>query len=409
MRAGAQSAVTGEDQGLVPHPPMTTTSAPGRAGGSRTMAAAATAAAESEPERRLLVTEVAALTGVSRERLRTWERRHGFPEPQHLRSGIRTYAVSDVALIMSVARHVEAGYPVGEAIAATLDRLDRTAEQEDVAISLEQTPAPAIALAGTSPADLRVVWANPAARLQPNLLSGEASGLSAVAGRLGGKACRQIVAMLRDSTASSAQLLEHIDWAGALPVQSQSLCWQTQADGTPAVVLVQIPQTLLCADHAPHVDRETAQWAAAAAAARSVLQRESGLASAQQALRELTLGARAFDGLLVLRHKSGLRTATSVRGMVAPRTIEPFRCPALWEAAEFGGDLRWAGPETTELLGLPSYVKLVAVPMSINGQPIGAAVLGVPRHTHISELVGELLHSVAVALAAALVRDRSAT
>jgi MerR family transcriptional regulator, light-induced transcriptional regulator len=44
------------------------------------------------------------LTGVSRERLRTWERRYGFPQPQRTGSGPRRYAVEDIQRVVAVRR-----------------------------------------------------------------------------------------------------------------------------------------------------------------------------------------------------------------------------------------------------------------------------------------------------------------
>ncbi len=66
----------------------------------------------------LSATDFAALTGVSRERLRTWERRHRFPEPVREHGGARRYAVDDVARVVAVRRAIEAGTPVAAALAA---------------------------------------------------------------------------------------------------------------------------------------------------------------------------------------------------------------------------------------------------------------------------------------------------
>src|SRR6195952_6005146 len=49
-------------------------------------------------------TRFSQLTGVSRERLRTWERRHGFPQPVRVGSGPRRYAIADTARVLAV-RH----------------------------------------------------------------------------------------------------------------------------------------------------------------------------------------------------------------------------------------------------------------------------------------------------------------
>src|SRR3954453_9629408 len=63
-------------------------------------------------------TRFAELTGVSRDRLRTWERRHGFPEPVRVGSGPRRYALADAARVVSVLHAARPGTPLPEAIAA---------------------------------------------------------------------------------------------------------------------------------------------------------------------------------------------------------------------------------------------------------------------------------------------------
>jgi hypothetical protein len=52
-------------------------------------------------EQTVTATRFAALTGVSRERLRTWERRYGFPEPHRTDAGPRRYAVEDVQRVVA--------------------------------------------------------------------------------------------------------------------------------------------------------------------------------------------------------------------------------------------------------------------------------------------------------------------
>ena len=61
-------------------------------------------------------TRFAALTGVSRERLRTWERRYGFPVPHRTDAGPRRYALEDVQRVVAVRRAAEAGVPIPRAI-----------------------------------------------------------------------------------------------------------------------------------------------------------------------------------------------------------------------------------------------------------------------------------------------------
>src|SRR3954454_2570347 len=59
-------------------------------------------------------TRFAQLTGVSRERLRTWERRYGFPAPLRVGQGPRRYAVDDVARVVAVRQAAGAGVPLSE-------------------------------------------------------------------------------------------------------------------------------------------------------------------------------------------------------------------------------------------------------------------------------------------------------
>src|SRR4051794_41465531 len=62
-------------------------------------------------------TRFAQLTGVSRERLRTWERRYGFPSPQRVGDGPRRYALDDVGPVVAVRQAAGAGVPLAEAVA----------------------------------------------------------------------------------------------------------------------------------------------------------------------------------------------------------------------------------------------------------------------------------------------------
>src|SRR4051794_41391765 len=62
-------------------------------------------------------TRFAALTGVSRERLRTWERRYGFPAPRRAGGGPRRYELADVGPVVAVRRAAAEGTPLAEAIA----------------------------------------------------------------------------------------------------------------------------------------------------------------------------------------------------------------------------------------------------------------------------------------------------
>src|SRR6476660_583295 len=111
-------------------------------------------------------TRFAALTGVSRERLRTWERRHGFPVPIRVGQGPRRYALEDVQLVVAVRRAAEAGVPIPRAIERTrYDQAPAHLASHSFAALVEHAPVPVAALSG--PAPLRVEFVNGALRTLP--------------------------------------------------------------------------------------------------------------------------------------------------------------------------------------------------------------------------------------------------
>jgi MerR family transcriptional regulator, light-induced transcriptional regulator len=65
----------------------------------------------------LSIGEISRMTGVSVATLRTWEQRHGFPEPHRLPSGHRRYDASVVEAVLAVLRQREAGVRLETAIA----------------------------------------------------------------------------------------------------------------------------------------------------------------------------------------------------------------------------------------------------------------------------------------------------
>ena len=115
----------------------------------------------------LSATRFAELTGVSRERLRTWERRYGFPAPHRVARGPRRYAAEDVSRVVAVRHASAAGVPLAEAIART-----RAAEAvaappaETLAALVDELPVPVVALSG--PAPIRIEYVNAALRVLPD-------------------------------------------------------------------------------------------------------------------------------------------------------------------------------------------------------------------------------------------------
>jgi len=83
----------------------------------------------------LTIGELAAHTGLTPEQLRTWEIRHGFPEPTRLPSGHRRYTGDDVRTVRQVLAERERGVRLEQAIAATR-RADHVEDSGSVYASL---------------------------------------------------------------------------------------------------------------------------------------------------------------------------------------------------------------------------------------------------------------------------------
>jgi len=110
------------------------------------------------PGQTVSATAFAQLTGVSRERLRTWERRHGFPAPQRIGNGPRRYRLRDVARVVAVRRASEDGIPIAEAVArADYDQSPVEISAQAFAAMVEHAPLPVAALSGPEPLDVAYV------------------------------------------------------------------------------------------------------------------------------------------------------------------------------------------------------------------------------------------------------------
>lgn len=70
-------------------------------------------------DRLLTISDLAERTGVAPATLRSWEARHGFPRPTRLAGGHRRYTQQDVADVLEVLRHRDAGLALGVAVRRT--------------------------------------------------------------------------------------------------------------------------------------------------------------------------------------------------------------------------------------------------------------------------------------------------
>ena len=100
---------------------------------------------------RPLLLSIAAVerdTGLSKDTLRVWERRYGFPRPERDTLGERVYPMEQVEKLRVVKRLLDAGHRAGRIVDQPIEDLQRLCES-----TLDQAPSPAPASAASP--DLR--------------------------------------------------------------------------------------------------------------------------------------------------------------------------------------------------------------------------------------------------------------
>lgn len=351
--------------------------------------------------------EMSRLTGVARERLRTWERRHGFPVAERSRNNVRRYLVEDVRHVAAVAQLATNGVPLSEAIETVLSSRDTPGTLESLGAALDHAPTPAIAVSG--PAPLTVAWVNGMTRAGVNTpaVGSDVSGNQPL---LGYSACEAIRGLLAQDEAVF-RVITHNDWVGSEPVSRRSVAWRLTSGttGQAVVVLLQLPEAVVAAPAAPVRDYglDASRWATGIAAGRRALQDRSGLSAAQQALRSLVEETAATDGFLALFQGDEIRTATSVRGSVTPRTAERAACGDLEQAVR-DCEVDWLGEETITALRLDSRYTAAVVPLVVSGEALGVVVLTFATPTGLADAARELLLGFGAMMAAVVLRERGA-
>lgn len=80
-------------------------------------------------------------TGLSKDVLRMWERRYGFPKPGRDDNGERKYTVAEVAKLRAIKRLMDVGMRPGKIVRSTLEELNALADRRIDRRSEEAAPA----------------------------------------------------------------------------------------------------------------------------------------------------------------------------------------------------------------------------------------------------------------------------
>ena len=363
-------------------------------------------------------TRFAELTGVSRERLRTWERRHGFPEPVRIGAGPRRYAIADVARVVAIRHAAAAGAPLQEAIAATRAATVSDAPPEAAfRAAVEGAPMPIALISGPEP--LRLVWTNAALRaIEGAPAPGEF--LPAIAGHRTG-------AIIREHFASALPRVEveHPPWGGSVAgpgsaaITARSIVYRlaTEPGATPLIAIVGVEtrgeheaRTALATAEAELTRlRRSAErhdrWLDALGELAAEFQHEPGPDVVASGLDILIRQTGAVDVGLASYVSGRLALHGTRRGVLGATALTVAAYPQIGRALR-DIDGAWLQEPAARSLGVPEGLHAVGVPVAVAGEVLGMLVLVFDEVEPLDTDNRRLLAAISASVGFALLRDR---
>jgi len=361
-------------------------------------------------------TRFAAMTGVSRERLRTWERRHGFPVPSRTGGGPRRYALADAPRVVAVRRALEGGIPLPHAVEKTASLGGAPEVHEgDLAAAAEHAPGFLALVSGPEP--LRIAWLNTAARVG---LGATRAGddLARAAPWLPGSRLEEALHALFTADVTAVEC-EHPAWGDAPGEMAHALVFRLPvgAGDHPLVGVLDVD---------PPAERRLRAGLAELSAERELLRRQGELQGRWlQTLAELADQFRRGAGGAILEAATGTLVAqlgavdaavapyvagqlvlgSSGGALLGPRMVDvtPFSDLA---AALREDHPRWLEGATAAAFGVPEELHAVAAPVRVAGEPLGIVLLAFAERAALGEDAERLLAIVAAGVGFAMLRDR---
>lgn len=363
-------------------------------------------------------TRFSELTGVSRERLRTWERRHGFPQPVRSGSGPRRYALADAARVVTIRHAAGAGMPLPDAIAVARGAAPPPALPETAfRAAVEHAPVPVALISGPEP--LALAWANAALRAIEGAPVPGAPLPTVEAHRTG--------ALLREHFARDlpGAEVEHPPWGGSVTgpgsaaIGARSIVYRlpAQPGETPLIAVVGVETR---GEHEARVALAAAEAELARLRLRSErhdrwLDALGGLAAEFQHEPGPDVVASGLDILIRQTGAVDVGLATYVSGRLA---LDGTRrgvlgATALTVAAhpQVGRVLRdvdgaWLDEPAARSLGVPGGLHAVGVPVAVAGEVLGMLVMVFDEIEPLDDDNHRLLAAISASVGFALLRDR---
>ncbi len=362
-------------------------------------------------------TEFANMTGVTRERLRTWERRHEFPSPLRSNGGARRYAIDDVSRVVAVRRAVEQGVPLQAAIAATdLPAVAGITDDARAALA-EHAPLAVVALSGPEP--LRIEYVNAAVRTRPSAPQVGADLLELAPWFAEEPGCRALKRLFTSEVAAAA--CEHPDWVDDLRPGAHSIAFRLphEPGQRSLVALIGVDtgrdrrtrRQLADAEReretlAKQLDAER-RFGDAAVAVAELFRTQTGSHGLADAAQTLVRQLGAVDAALAPYMTGAVVVGRSARGLMGPEMVTVTRFDDLGEAVREGTPV-WLGDAAAGAFGAPQGLALLAVPLVASGETLGILLVLFDAEQDLTDGHRRLLRVVASILAFALIRERVA-
>lgn len=363
-------------------------------------------------------TRFAELTGVTRERLRTWERRFGFPAPVRVGAGPRRYALQDAARVVSVREAAGRGIPLADAIAAAREAVPLDGPPADAfRHAVERAPVPVALVSGPEP--LRLAWANAALRaVEGAPAPGEP--LNAVAAHpTGAVLSEHLVRDLRPVE------LEHPPWggsvvgAGSRPLRARSMVYRLPVEPgqRPLVAIVGVEtrgeheaRAALAAAEAElarlrHREERHDRWLDALGGLAAEFQHEPGPDVVASALDILIRQTEAVDVGLASYVSGRLALHGTRRGALGATVLTVAAHPQVGRALR-DVDGAWLEQPSARALGVPEGLYAVGVPVAVAGEVLGLLVMVFDEVEPLDADNRRLLAAISASVGFALLRDR---
>lgn len=355
------------------------------------------------------------MTGVSRERLRTWERRFGFPSPLRVGHGPRRYELGDAARVVAVRRAAEQGVPLSDAIAATNATAPSGVSSSTLQAISERLPAPVLLLSG--PAPVRIEYVNLALA---DRLGSPAPGtvLGGVAPWLAGSECEEALLALFAGTTRQRECV-HPAWSGFSTQTSRSLLYTLPVEPgrAPLVAMVELAavderdlRTELAElrsdrDRLRTLTDRRDRWVVATSELAALFQRETGPTLLQATAETIVRRLPPIDAGIAIYMGGELALGSSTRGLLGPAMVTVTAYADI-AAVLRNGVPAWLEPATAAAFGAPADVLLLAVPVAVVGETLGAIIMAMDELRPITGEVGHLLGVLSAAIGFVLLRDR---